>query len=53
MLTLASVLENETHNILWDFEIKSYHLVTAKRPDLVIFTEKKKKKRKEKIEPAE
>ena len=33
-----SVLENETHKILWDFEIQTDHLISARRPD-------KKKKR--------
>ena len=41
------VLENEMNIILWDFEIKTDYLISARRPDLVIF--KKKKKR----EPAE
>ena len=34
-----SVLENKTHKLLWDFEIQ-----TARRPDLVIANQKKKKK---------
>ena len=31
-----SVLENETHKILWDFEIQTNHLISARRPDPVI-----------------
>ena len=31
-----SVLENETHKLLWDFEIQTDHLILARRPDLVI-----------------
>ena len=31
-----SVLENETHKILWDFEIQTDHLIPARRPDLVL-----------------
>ena len=31
-----SVLENETHKILWDFEIQTVHLILARRPNLVI-----------------
>ena len=27
---LKSVLKNETHKILWDFEIQTYHLIPAK-----------------------
>ena len=42
-----SVLEKETHKILWDFEIRTNHLIAVRRPD------KKKKKEKEKREPAE
>ena len=30
-----SVLENETHNILWDFEIQINHLILARQPVLV------------------
>ena len=44
----ASVLENETHKLLWDFEIQTDHLISAKRPDLVIINKKKKKKKKKK-----
>ena len=28
-----SVLENETHKILWDFVIETDHLISARRPD--------------------
>ena len=31
-----SVLENETYNIVWDFEIQTDHLILAKGPDLAI-----------------
>ena len=27
-----SVLENETHKILWNFEIQTDHLISARRP---------------------
>ena len=30
------LLENETHKIIWDFEIQVDHLISAKQPDLVI-----------------
>ena len=30
-----SVLENETHKILWDFEFQTSHLISARKPDLV------------------
>ena len=40
-----SILENETHKILWDFEIQSDHLISARRPDLGIVNKKVKKKK--------
>ena len=33
-----SVQENETHKLLWDFEIQTDNLISARRPDLVIIT---------------
>ena len=44
----VSVLENETQKLLWDFEIQTDHLISARRPDPVIVKKKKKKKRKKK-----
>ena len=40
----ASVLENDTHKLLWDFDIQTDHLISARRPDLIIINKKKKKK---------
>ena len=40
------VLENDTHKLLWDFDIQTDHLISARRPDLIIINKKKKKKRK-------
>ena len=37
-----SVMENETHEFLQDFEIQTDHLIMARRPDLVIFKKKKR-----------
>ena len=34
--------ENETHKLLWDFEIQTDQLISAKRPDLVIINKKKR-----------
>ena len=31
-----SILENETYEILWDFKIQTDHLISTRRPDLVI-----------------
>ena len=39
--------ENETHNVLWDFEIVIDHLIPARRLDLAIVKKKKKKKKRE------
>ena len=36
-----SILENETHNILWDFEIETGHQISAIRSDLVLSNKKK------------
>ena len=46
----ASVLENDTHKILWDFDIQTDHLISARRPDLIIINKKNKKKKKKKGE---
>ena len=51
-----SVLENETHKILWDFEIQTDHLISSRRADLEIVNKKRKKKeekKKRKREPIE
>ena len=42
----APVLENDTHKLLWDFDIQTDHLVSARKPDLIIINKKKKKKKK-------
>ena len=36
-----SVLEKETQKLLWDFEIQTGHIISARRPDLVIDKEKR------------
>ena len=36
-----SVLENEKHKILWNFKKQKDHLISARRPDLVIDNKKK------------
>ena len=40
----ALVLENDTHKLLWDFDMKTDHLISAKRLDFIIINKKKKKK---------
>ena len=37
-----AMLEIETHKILWNFEIQTDHLISARRLDLVIFDYKKR-----------
>ena len=32
----SSVLENDTHKFLWDFDIQTDLLISARRPDLII-----------------
>ena len=39
------VLENDTRNLLWDFEIEMDHLISARRPDLVIANNNNNKKK--------
>ena len=36
MYNPESVLENVTRKFLWDFEIQTDHLISARRPDLII-----------------
>ena len=37
------VLENNTHKLLWDFDIQTDHLISDRRPDLIIINNNKKK----------
>ena len=39
----APVLENDTHKLLWDFNIQTDQLIPARRPDLIIINKKKKR----------
>ena len=39
----APVLENDTQKLQWDFDIYSDHLISARRPDLIIINKKKKR----------
>ena len=36
------VLENDTHKLRWDFDIRKDHLISARRPDLIIINKKKR-----------
>ena len=37
-----SVLENDTHKLHWDFDIQTDHLISARRPGLMIINNKKR-----------
>ena len=39
----APVLENDTHKLLWDFDIQTDHLISARKLDLIVINNKKKK----------
>ena len=36
----APVLENDTHKLLWDFNMRTDHQISARRPDLIIINKK-------------
>ena len=38
----APVLKNDTHKLLWDLDIHTDHLISARRPDLIIINNKKR-----------
>ena len=37
----AAVLENDIHKLLWDIDIQMDHLISARRPDLIVINKKK------------
>ena len=37
-----SVLENEMHKLLWDFEIQMDHQISIRQPDIIIINKKKR-----------
>ena len=39
----APVLENDTHKFLWDFDIQKDHLISARRSDIIIINNKKRR----------
>ena len=41
MLKPASVLENYTHTLLWDLDIRTDHLISTRGPDLIITMKKR------------
>ena len=40
----APVLENDSHKLLWNFNIQTDHLIPTRRPDRIIINNNKKKK---------
>ena len=44
MRNTTSVLENETHKLLWDFNKETDHIISARRPDLILIHKKKKRR---------
>ena len=38
----APVPENDSHKLLWDFNVQTDHLIPARRPDLIIINQKKR-----------
>ena len=38
----APVLENDTHKLLWNFDIHTDHLISVRKPDLKIINKKKR-----------
>ena len=43
----AAVLENDTHKLLWDFDIQTDHLISARRSDLIIINNNNNNKKRE------
>ena len=39
----APVLENDSHKLLWDLNMHTDHLIPARKPDLIIINNKKKR----------
>ena len=41
----AAVLENGTPKLLWNFDIQTDHVMSARRPDLIVINKKKRKRK--------
>ena len=39
----APVLKNDSHKLLWDFNIQTDHQIPSRRPDLIIINKRKKR----------
>ena len=42
MIIIMKIIENDSHKLLWDFNIQTDHLIPAKRPDLIIINKRKR-----------
>ena len=42
MVYAQPVRENNTHKLLWDFDIHMDHPISARKPDLIIINKKKR-----------
>ena len=42
MHNLAAVLENDTHKLLWDFDLQTEQLISVRRTDLIQINKKKR-----------
>ena len=42
MTNPASIVENATHKLMWDFDIQKDHLTSARQPDLVLLDIKRR-----------
>ena len=42
MYNPAPVQENDSHKLLWDFNIQTDHLIPTRRPDLIIINKRKR-----------
>ena len=47
MYNPAPVLENETHKLIWDFDIHMDHLISTRRPELIIINNNNNNKKRE------
>ncbi len=42
MYNPAPIQENDTHKLQWHFDVKTDHLISARRPNLIIINNKKR-----------
>ena len=40
MHNLEAALDNDIHELLWDFDIQTDHLISTRRPDLIVVNKK-------------